>query len=397
MLGSDRLQVLTESSTLALAKKVRNMIVEGHDVVSLTLGEPDFDTPDHIREAGIQAIRDGHTHYPPVAGLPDLREAVAAYYRETYGLSFEAANVMVSTGAKQSVLNAVMSLINPGERAVVIAPFWVSYSEMLKMAEAKMDVVETTVDEGYILSPEKLEAAITPETTLLIFNNPSNPTGATYSEEELAALVEVLERHPQVYIISDEIYEFITYDRPAQCLANFESIRDRVVVINGVSKGYAMTGWRIGFTIAPQEITALCEKYQGQVTSGASTISQYAALAAVSGPKEASWEMRDSFRKRRDFVYEELCKIPGLKTPLPEGAFYFYPDLSAFLGKRTPKGEVLEDIVQLCDYLLEDGLVAVVPGNGFGTQQHARLSYAYSVDTLKIALERIRTSLLALS
>ncbi len=396
MQGTKRLQKLSESATLAMAKKVRALKAAGKDVIGLTLGEPDFDTPAHIGQAGIQAIHDGHTHYPPVAGIPDLRAAVAEKYQCEYGLDYTAANVVVSTGGKQSLVNVIMALVDPGERAILLAPYWVSYIEMLKMADAEIDVIETTVEQQYKVSPEQLAAVIQPTTRLIILNNPSNPTGATYTRDELAALVEVLAQHPDLYIISDEIYEYLTYDVEMTCLATFESIRDRVIIINGVSKAYAMTGWRIGFTVAPQWIAALCEKYQGQITSGASNISQHAALEAVRGTQEPVGVMRDDFRKRRDYVYGVLNGIEGVQTPLPEGAFYFYPDFSGLFGKQTPGGTVISDIDVLCNYLIEEALVAVITGRAFGTEKHVRISYAYSMEMLQEAMARIEKALSAL-
>lgn len=393
MTGSKRLNVLTESATLAMAKRVRQLISQGRDIVGLTLGEPDFDTPSHIREAAIEAIHAGHTHYPPVAGIPALREAVAKRYQADFRLDFKSENVVVSTGAKQSLINVIMSLVDPGDEAILVAPFWVSYSEMLKMAEANVVTVQTGVEAKYKMTPAQLEAAITPKTRLFLLNNPSNPTGSVYSKAELQALVEVLERHPKVFVISDEIYEYIIYDAVHTCMATFKSISDRVILINGVSKGFAMTGWRIGFAIAPAWIAKLCEKYQGQITSGANSIAQHAALKAISSPLEPTREMRDEFRRRRDFMYGALNAIPGMKNYLPEGAFYFYPDVSEFLGKHAPDGTQMKTIDQLCEFLLEDGGIAVISGSGFGTHQHFRISYAYNMSMLESGMDRIQKSL----
>lgn len=393
MKGSDRLNLLSESATLAMSKRVRELKAQGHDIIGLTLGEPDSDTPIHIREAAIQAIEESDTHYPPVAGKPELREAVAQRYRRDMDLPFTAANVMVSTGAKQSLVNVIMSLVNPGDEAILIAPYWVSYEEMVKMAEAKPVKVQTTIENEYKLRPEDLEAAITPKTKLIIFNNPSNPTGATYSQSELEALVSVLERNPHVFLISDEIYEYITYGQKAISMATFPSISDRVILINGVSKAFAMTGWRIGFTIAAEWLIALCEKFQGQVTSGASTISQRAAIAAMTGSLEPTYAMREEFRRRRDFVYSALKDIPRLKTYLPEGAFYFYPDLSEFMGLSTQDGKVMEDIDTLSAYILDEGGLAVISGRAFGTTTQIRISYAYDMDSLKEGMKRLKSCL----
>ena len=390
MTGTTRLQALTESETLAMAKKVRRLIAEGKDVVGLTLGEPDFDTPEHIREAAIQALHDGHTHYPPVAGIPALRQAVADKFQREYGLDMTADNVLVSTGAKQSLVNIIMSLVNPGEHALLIAPYWVSYREMLKMAEAEYQVVTTGIDQQFKISPAQLEEAIGSNTRLLILTNPSNPTGSAYSREELAALVEVIEGHPQLYVISDEIYEYIAYDHEHTCMAEFGSIRDRVVIVNGVSKGFAMTGWRIGFTVGPAEIIELCEKYQGQVTSGANTIAQHAALKGLTSSLDRTRAMRDEFRERRDYVYEQLSSIEGMNVLLPPAAFYFYPDVSAFFGKTAPSGRKITDIQAFCDYLLDEALVAVISGSAFGTDRHVRISYAYNMDMLTEGMRRMK-------
>jgi aspartate aminotransferase len=396
MKGSDRLEKLSESQTLALTKRVRELQAQGRDIVGLTLGEPDFDTPTHIRNAAIDAIRDGFTHYPPVAGIPDLRQAVADKFKRDYGLAYKPANVVVSTGAKQSVINVVMSLLNPGDECVLIAPYWVSYLEMIKMADGEARVVDTDVANGYKLDPADLEAAITPQTRLIIFNSPNNPTGTTYSRAELKAIAEVLARHPQVYIISDEIYEHLAYDTETACMASFPEIAERVIVVNGVSKGFAMTGWRIGYIVAPVWIAQLCEKFQGQITSGACSISQKATVAALTGPMEPTFAMRDEFKKRRDFMGGELNKIPGLKNYTPDGAFYFYPDVSHFIGKRTPGGVLIADVDDLSMYLLDEGGVAVIPGTAFGTDKHVRISYAYGMDLLRKGLQRISESLTAL-
>lgn len=390
MTGSHRLDNLAESETLAMAKKVRQLISEGKDVIGLTLGEPNFETPAHIREAAIQALHDGHTKYPPVAGIPALREAVAAKFRREYGLDTQPANVMVSTGAKQSLVNIIMSLVNPGEHTLLLAPYWVSYREMLKMAEADYDVVQTDIAQQFKISPAQLEAAIQPNTRLLILTNPSNPTGSAYTKEELAGLVEVIERYPNLYVISDEIYEYITYDHAHTCLATFPSIQDRVMVVNGVSKGFAMTGWRIGFAVGPVAIVQLCEKYQGQITSGANSIAQHAAVKALTSPLDRTFAMRDEFRQRRDFVYQELNSIEGLEVFLPPGAFYFYPDVSAFFGKTAPSGKQVNNIQDFCDYLLDEALVAVISGRAFGTEKHVRISYAYSMEMLSAGMDRMK-------
>lgn len=396
MKGTKRLEVLSESQTLALTKLVRQLQAEGKDVVGLTLGEPDFDTPQHIRDAAISAINEGFTHYTPVAGIPALRTAIAEVYRKQFGAAVTMANVIVSNGAKQSVVNAVMSLVDPGDGVVISSPFWVSYLEIFKMAEADVTVVETTIDDGFKMTAAQLEAAITPKTKMVLLNSPNNPTGAMYNLAEAEALVAVLERHPQVILLSDEIYEHIWFAHENVSFASFPSIADRLVIVNGVSKGFAMTGWRIGFVLAPKWIADLCEKYQGQITSGASSVSQKAALAAYTGPMEPTYAMREEFKRRRAFMGAQLAAIPGLKSYDPPGAFYFYPDLSHFIGKTTPSGARIADIDELTHYLLMDGLVAVIPGTAFGTDRHVRISYAYAMDILEKGVARFAAALNAL-
>lgn len=396
MKGTKRLQILSESQTLALTKLVRQLQAEGKDVVGLTLGEPDFDTPDHIREAAIAAIREGFTHYTPVAGIPQLRTAIARDYDQVAPGHYQAANVVVSNGAKQSVVNVVMSLVDPGEEVIIPCPYWVSYIEIFKMAEANVVEVPTTIENGYKMTAAQLEAAITPRTKMLLINSPNNPTGGMYTLEEAAELAAVLERNPHVILVSDEIYEHIWFEHPTVCFARFESIRDRLVIISGVSKGFAMTGWRIGYTLSPQWIAELCEKYQGQITSGASSVSQRAALAAYTGSMEPSEKMRLEFKARRDYMGARLAAIPGLKSYNPPGAFYFYPDLGAFIGKTTPKGEKIRDIDHLTEYLLMEAGVAVIPGTAFGTDRHVRISYAYAMEYLEKGCDRIAQALNAL-
>ncbi|MFM2374976.1 MAG: hypothetical protein RLZZ165_72 [Bacteroidota bacterium] len=396
MKGTQRLEILSESQTLALTKLVRQLQAEGRDVVGLTLGEPDFDTPDHIREAAMAAIREGFTHYTPVAGIPALRQAIASSYHSRGGSDYKAANVVVSNGAKQSVVNVVMSLLDPGDEVVIPSPYWVSYIEIFKMAEAKVSVVPTSLEDGFKMTSAQLEAAITPRTKMVLLNSPNNPTGAMYSRQEAEGLVAVLDRHPEVFLVSDEIYEHIWFESPSVSFASFPSIRDRLVIVSGVSKGFAMTGWRIGYSLSPLWISELCEKYQGQITSGASSVSQRAALAAFSGTMEPTERMRLQFRERRDFMEKQLNQIPLLGSYAPAGAFYFYPDLGNFLGKVTPKGEIIRDIDQLAEYLLMEGGVAVITGTAFGTDRHVRISYAYSMEVLSKGMERLANALNAL-
>ncbi|WNJ17591.1 pyridoxal phosphate-dependent aminotransferase [Pontibacter sp. G13] len=394
---SQLISSMEESATLGIAKKVRALKAEGRDIIGLTLGEPDFDTPEHIREAAKQALDKGFTHYPPVTGYPALREAIVAKLKRDNGLDYAADQIVVSTGAKQSLYNVVLAMLNPGDHAILIAPYWVSYRAMLHLAQAEVTEIETDIAAAYKVTPEQLEAAIKPNTRLLFLNTPSNPTGSMYSREELEALVEVLERHPQVYVISDEIYEYITFGMEHVSLGTLGNMFDRTITVNGFSKGFAMTGWRLGYIAAPREIAKLTEKLQGQSTSGANAFAQQGAIAAMTGGMESVNAMRDEFLKRRDMLFADLKAIEGLEVILPDGAFYFYPDLKNFLGKTTPAGQKLTDINELCLYLIEEEGLALVPGAAFGTKSHVRLSYAYSEQELKEAAKRLGSGLGKLS
>lgn len=388
---------LEESATLGIAKKVRELKGQGRDIVGLTLGEPDADTPDHIRAAAKKALDDGITHYPPVAGIPELREAIAAKLRKENHLPYQAANILVSTGAKQSLYNVALALMNPGDEAILLAPYWVSYSAMVHLAQGKPVVLESSIDTGYKVSPEQLEAAITPKTKLIFLNSPSNPSGAMYSKEELGALVAVLEKHPHVYAISDEIYEHLSYDQEHVSLGTWASIFDRVITVNGFSKGFAMTGWRLGYIAAATEIISICEKLQGQCTSGANAFSQKGAVAALTQSLSPTFEMRDEFLRRRNMLFEALQAIEGVRVIMPEGAFYFYPDLRHFLGKTTPAGKKVNTIEELCLYLLDEEGLALVPGSAFGTRSHVRISYAYAPAILEDAVTRMGRGLTKLT
>ena len=381
---TSRLDGISESQTLAMAKKVRAMRAAGQPVFSFTLGEPDFDTPDHIREAAIAAIREGDTHYPPVAGQPALREAFARHLQEQYRLEYQPDEILVSTGAKQSLMNILAALIRPGEEVILPAPYWVSYLPMIQLAEGRPIIVPTDERNGLKLTPDQLEANLTPSSRLLMLNSPSNPTGAVYSEAELRALAEVLERWPQVWIISDEIYALVRYVPDFFSLARLPALRDRCLVVNGVSKAFAMTGWRIGLLAAPRPVVALCEKYQGQITSGACSIAQRAAVAAFSQPLDPTWAMTRAFQRRRDLALELFARYcPGLTCVVPDGAFYLFPNVSAYLGRRTPSGQVIATPEQLTEWLLDRGHAAVVSGEGFGSGQHIRLSYACNESTIE--------------
>jgi aspartate aminotransferase len=393
-IASDRMNRLVESQTLALAAKVRQLKAQGLDVYSFTLGEPDFDTPDHIRAAAMEAIRRGETHYPPVAGIPPLREAVADFYQRQFGLRYPASQVLISTGAKQSLINVLMSLVNPGQEVILPTPYWVSYLPMTLMCEGTPVFIEAKDKNGLKINAEQLEAAITERTKIFLFNSPSNPTGAVYTEAETEALVQVLERHPHVYILADEIYSLILFGGCYKSIASYESIRDRVILINGVSKAFAMTGWRIGVTIAVPEIIQLCERFQGQVTSGACSIAQHAAATAFASPLEPTFEMVKAFHARRDEALRIFAReMPEVQLTRPEGAFYLYPNISAYFGKHTPSGKPIDNADHLAEYLVESVRVVTVPGTAFGTNEHVRLSYACSMEDLTKGLNRMAEGL----
>ena len=388
---------LAESATLAIAKKVRQLKAEGRDVIGLTLGEPDMDTPTHIVEAAKKALDAGFTHYAPVSGYPELRQAICTKLKRDNDLDYTPDQIVVSTGAKQSLYNVVLALLNPGDHAVLPAPFWVSYEAMLHLAQAEVTKVITDIEADYKMSPQQLENAIQPNTKLVFLCTPSNPTGSMYSGEELAELVAVLERYPDIYVISDEIYEYITYGPKHVSLGTFAGIKDRVITVNGFSKGFAMTGWRLGYIAAPKEVAAICEKLQGQCTSGPNSFAMMGAIAGLVGDLSPTYEMRDIFRQRRDVLYDSLREIEGLEVNLPDGAFYFYPDFKAFLGRKTPAGDTINDINELCLYLVDQEGLALVPGSAFGTESHARLSYAYSQKELEEAVVRLKRGVEQLS
>jgi len=389
---ADRIEQLTESQTIAMAQLSRELQAQGLDIISLSLGEPDYDTPDEIKEGAKKAIDEGYTKYSPIAGFLDLRQAICRKFKNENGLEYTPDQIVVSTGAKQSIANVVLCLINPGDEVVVPAPFWVSYSQIIKLAGGIPVYVPTTVDTDYKVSASQLEAAITPKTRMLIFSSPCNPSGTVYAKEELEDIARVVAKYEDLYIISDEIYEHINFGGEHVSIASFEFIRDRVVVVNGVSKGYAMTGWRIGYIGAPVWIAKACDKMQGQFTSGASSISQRAALAALNSGGAFFKEMCDTYRRRRDLVVDALRQIPGMKVNVPMGAFYVFPDVSGFFGK-TDGATTIHNPNDLSMYLLRDAQVAVVTGEAFGDDRCIRISYATSDDLLHKAMERIANSL----
>lgn len=403
---AERIRQLAASATLAMSQKSSELRAAGVDVVNLSVGEPDFATPLHIKEAAKKAIDDNFTHYSPVAGYPGLREAVAEKLRKENHAGYEAAQVVVSTGAKQALSNVVLAVVNPGDEVIIPVPAWVSYVEMVKLAEGKSVLVPAGIEQGFKITPAQLEAAITDRTRLIMLCSPSNPSGAVYSREELQGLVEVLKRYPQVTVLSDEIYEHINYTPEGHVsMAEFPEITDRLVIVNGVSKAYAMTGWRIGYMAGPLEIAKATTKLQGQTTSGTCSIAQKAAEAAYRGPQDCVEEMCQAFRRRRDLIVRLAREIPGLKLDEPQGAFYIFPEISAFLGKSytvtAPDGtetvSVIRTDADLAMYLLEVAHVATVAGSAFCMPGYLRLSYAAADALLTEAMRRIREALARLA
>lgn len=392
---SDRLNSLSPSATLAMSQKSSELKAQGIDIINLSVGEPDFNTPDHIKEAAKQAIDENYSRYSPVPGYPALREAIVAKLKNENGLDYTAAQISCSNGAKQCVCNAVLTLVNKGDEVIVPAPYWVSYTEMVKLAEGTPVIVRAGIEQDFKITPGQLEAAITPKTKALILCSPSNPTGSVYGKDELKGLAQVLAKHPQVYVIADEIYEHINYIGHHESIAQFAEIKDRVVIINGVSKAYAMTGWRIGFAAAPEWIIKGMNKLQGQYTSGPCSVSQKAAEAAYRGSQDCVEEMRQAFERRRDLIVK-LCKeIPGLEVNVPQGAFYLFPKCSSFFGKRAGDRHI-NNADDLAMYLLEVGHVACVSGAAFGDPDCFRMSYATSDENIVEAIRRIKEALAAL-
>jgi aspartate aminotransferase len=389
---ADRLNKISESQTIAMARLSRELQEQGHDVISLSLGEPDFVTPENIRESAKQAIDDGFTFYTPISGFADLRKAISDKFKNENGLDYAPDQIVVSTGAKQSIANIVLALVNPGEEVIVPTPYWVSYSQIISLAEGVSVFIHSGVEADYKITPQQLEKAITPKTKLFIFSSPCNPSGSVYTRDELEAFADVFARNPHVLILSDEIYEHINFQGKHESIAQFKNISDRVIIVNGVSKGYAMTGWRIGYIGAPKWIAQACDKIQGQFTSGTSSISQKAALAALRSGPEFYNMMRDTYLRRRDLMLNLVRKIPGMKVNVPMGAFYIFPDVSAYFGKSDGK-TVIHNAGDLCMYVLHDAKVSMVPGEAFGDPSCVRLSYATSDDNITRAITRLQASL----
>ena len=392
---SRRVVSLAESQTIGMSKLSRELSSKGFDIINLSLGEPDFVTPDHIRNAAKKAIDEGYTFYPPIAGFAELRKAISEKFKNENGLDYSPEQVVVSTGAKQSIANVVLSLISPGDEVIIPLPYWVSYIEIVKLAEGKTVAVKSGIESNFKITPEQLEKAITPSTKMFLFSSPCNPTGTVYSKDELYALAKVLEKHKNIYILSDEIYEHINFLGEHNSIAQFEFIRDRVIIVNGVSKAFAMTGWRIGYIGAPKFIAEACEKMQGQFTSGASSIAQKATEAALRSNIAPTLEMQAAFKRRRDLVLKLMKDIPHWKANDPEGAFYVFPEVSAYFGKKF-EGKEIKNSADFCMYLLYNAHVSLVPGEAFGEDNCVRFSYATSDEKLTEAIKRIKTALLQL-
>ncbi|WP_198938369.1 pyridoxal phosphate-dependent aminotransferase [Tenacibaculum holothuriorum] len=386
---SDRINSLPVSQTLAMAAKARELKALGKDIISLSLGEPDFNTPDFIKDAAIEAINQDYNSYTPVDGYAELKEAICEKFKRDNNLTYKPSQVVVSTGAKQSIANVAQVLLNPGDEVLLPAPYWVSYSAIAMLCEAKFVEIPSSIDTDFKITPEQLEAAITPKTKMVFFNSPNNPSGSIYSEEEYRALAKVLEKYPDIFVLSDEIYEHINYGTKPFSFAAIESMYDRTITVNGLAKAFAMTGWRIGFIGAPEWIAKACTKMQGQITSGTNCIAQRAAITAVKASPEKVQYMVDEFKNRRDLVLQLLGEIDGFKLNVPEGAFYIFPDISAFFGK-TIQGKKIENANDFSMLLLEEANVATVTGEAFGAPNCIRLSYAASELQLREAVKRIK-------
>ena len=391
---SNRIHQLSESETLAMARKSRELKAQGHNVINLSLGEPDFFTPGYIKDAAKKAIDNNFSFYPPVSGYPELREAICKKLKRDNSLDYSPDQIVVSTGAKQSIANVVLSLVNPDEEVILPAPYWVSYKEIVKVAEGKSVFIPAGIEQEFKVTARQIEDAITSKTKLIIFSSPCNPTGSVYKKEELKSIAEVLKKHPSIYIIADEIYEHINFVGKHESLAQFDFIRNQVIIVNGVSKGFAMTGWRIGYIAASKEIAQACDKLQGQFTSGASSIAQKAAQEAIGSDPDTEdlRNMKKAFRERRDLMLKMLAEVPGMKLNHPDGAFYIFPDISYYFGKSDGT-TTITNANDLCMYLLNTVYVATVPGDAFGDPNCMRFSYATSKENLTEAVKRIKEAL----
>jgi len=390
--GSERVNRISVSQTLEMNKKTKELIAKGIDVINFCIGEPDFPTPLHIKDAAKKAIDDNFTFYTAVAGCPELLLAICGKLKRENNLDYKPDQIVVSNGAKQSIANVILTLINHGDEIIVPAPYWVSYVEIDNLAGGKNVFIESKIENDFKVTAEQIEKAITSKTRVLLYSSPSNPTGGVYSKEELKAIADVIAKYPNVYVISDEIYEHINYVGKHESIAQFDSIKDRVIVINGVSKGYAMTGWRIGYIAAPQWIAKACEKLQGQYTSSASSISQYAAIAALNGTQEPTNMMREAFKRRRDLIVNKLSEIKGLKCNIPQGAFYILPEISNFLGKSDGEMQI-KTAYDLSMYLLTKAHISVMDGTAFGAPNCIRISFATSDENIVEGMNRMKTAL----
>lgn len=394
---SQRIEAMEESATIAMAQKARDLKAEGIDVISLSLGEPDFKTPKHIQEAAKEAIDSGkYFAYPPVPGYPDLREAIAKKFTEENGIPTKAANVVVSTGAKQSLANIFMSILDPEDEVIVLSPYWVSYSDIIKVVGGVPVFVKGTIEDDFKASAEQIAKAITPKTKALIYSSPCNPTGSVFTHDELKEIANVILPHENILVIADEIYEHINFSGDHSSMGSFPELEGRVITVNGVAKGFAMTGWRIGYISAPEAIAKACSKIQGQSTSGANTIAQRATLAALTSSLEPTQKMADKYFERRQLVHDLLVEIPGLKVNMPKGAFYFFPEVTSYFGKSNGDATI-NNADDLCMYLLADAHVSLVTGDAFGAPECIRLSYAASEEDLKEAINRIKVALAKLT
>ena len=387
-----RLDRVQEPQTIKMAKLGRELRAQGANIIDLSLGEPDFITPEYICKAATEAMEQGYTKYTPVCGFPELRQAISDKLKRDNGLSYLPEEIIVSTGAKQSLANAILCLINPGDEVIIPTPYWVTYSALVKLAEGDVKYIPCGIEDDFKLTPERLEAAITEKSKLFIFSSPCNPTGSVYTREELKGLAEVFRKHPKVAIISDEIYEYINYEGQHESIAQFEDLKDRVIIINGMSKGFAMTGWRLGYLAGPKELVTACEKLQGQFTSGANAITQRASIVALTSDLAPSKKMTEAFRQRRDFVIDALDKMPGVKINHPKGAFYAFPDISSFFGKSDGTTTISTD-EEMSMYLLHNAHVSTVNGGAFGNNKCIRISFATSMQNLEEAMKRIAAAL----
>lgn len=389
---SSLLNRFNEPETIKMAKLGRELRAQGHDVIDLSLGEPDFNTPEHIKEAAIKAIQDNYSHYTPVAGYPDLRNAICQKFKRDNNLDYLPENIVVSTGAKQSLANAILSLVDEDDEVIIPTPFWVTYSELVKLARGKVVEIKTTLESKFKITAEELEKAITPKTKMFLFSTPCNPSGAFYNKEELKALVDVFVKYPNIVIISDEIYEYINYIGHHESIAQFAEIKDRIIIVNGLSKGFAMTGWRLGYIAANPTIAKACEKVQGQFTSGTNAVTQRAAITALTTDLRPTYEMVEEFTRRRKRVLELVNNIAGLKCSEPEGAFYIFPDVSYYYGKKDGD-TVIENSKDLCMYILNKAHVTSVMGDAFGDPACIRFSFANSMENIEKAWVRIKAAL----